>query len=105
MEANLLSDPKCGGRTETRRLRFRGRVFAARGHGGVEDESAMWRVKGGKLYCGADPVPVRRVVVEIVAGRTEGPIDEARARHMLRLERALSIRDLAGGLARPPRGR
>ncbi|HXG61071.1 MAG TPA: hypothetical protein VNO22_06855 [Planctomycetota bacterium] len=65
----------------------------------------MWSVKSGKLYCGPEPVPVRRVVVEIVAGRTEGPIDEARARHMLRLERALSIRDLAGGLTRPPRGR
>jgi hypothetical protein len=65
----------------------------------------MWSVRGGKLYCGSEPVPVRRVVVEMVAGRSEGPLEDAKARHMIRMERALSIRDLAGGLSRPSRGR
>lgn len=65
----------------------------------------MWSVKGGKLYCGSEPVPVRRVVVEMVAGRGEGPIGDSQARHMIRMERALSLRDLSGGLSRPPRRR
>ena len=55
----------------------------------------MWNVKEGRLYCGAEPVAVRRVVVEIVAGRSAGPLAEAKARTMLRMERALSIRCLS----------
>jgi len=60
----------------------------------------MWTVKEGRLYCGRDPVAVRRVVVEIVVGRLTGPVSEQKARHMIRMERALSLRDLSGGLAR-----
>jgi hypothetical protein len=59
----------------------------------------MWNVSGGRLYCGADPVAVRRVVVELVAGRTSGPVGPEKVRTMLRMERALSLRDLSGGLA------
>ena len=58
----------------------------------------MWTVRDGRLYCGRDPVAVRRVVVEMVAGRTLGPIPEAQARHMLRMERALSLRGLSESL-------
>jgi hypothetical protein len=66
----------------------------------VEEEKAMWTVKQGRLYCGADRVAVRRVVVEIMVGRATGPVSEEKARHMIRMERALSLRDLSGGLAR-----
>ncbi len=57
-----------------------------------------WSVRDGKLYCGRDLVAVRRVVVELVAGRTEGPIAEEKARHMIRMERALSLRGLSQSL-------
>ena len=58
----------------------------------------MWTVRDGRLYCGRDPVAVRRVVVEMVAGRTLGPIPEEQVRHMLRMERALSLRGLSDSL-------
>jgi hypothetical protein len=58
----------------------------------------MWSIRDGKLYCGRDPVAVRRVVVELVAGRTEGPVPEEKARHMIRMERALSLRGLSRSL-------
>ena len=58
----------------------------------------MWSIRDGKLYCGRDPVAVRRVVVEMVAGRTEGPVPEEKARHMIRMERALSLRGLSRSL-------
>jgi hypothetical protein len=57
-----------------------------------------WSVRHGKLYCGRDLVAVRRVVVEMVAGRTEGPIVEEKARQMIRMERALSLRGLSQSL-------
>jgi hypothetical protein len=38
------------------------------------------------------------VVVELVAGRTEGPVPEEKARHMIRMERALSLRGLSRSL-------
>jgi len=57
-----------------------------------------WSVRDGKLYCGRDLVAVRRVVVEMVAGRNEGPIAEEKARHMIRMERALSLRGLSQSL-------
>lgn len=57
-----------------------------------------WSVKDGRLFCGQDPVGVRRVVVEMVAGRTEGPVSEEQARHMIRMERALSLRGLSQSL-------
>ena len=60
----------------------------------------MWTVKEGRLFCGRDPVAIRRVVVEIVAGHASGPVTVEKARCMIRMERALSLRDLAGGLAR-----
>ncbi len=60
----------------------------------------MWTVKDGRLYCGRDPVAVRRVVVQMVAGGTSGPVSDGKVRCMIRIERALSLRDLAGGLAR-----
>lgn len=60
----------------------------------------MWTVKEGRLYCGRDPVAVRRVVVERVVGRASGPVPDDKVRCMIRLERALSLRDLSGGLAR-----
>ena len=60
----------------------------------------MWTVKDGRLYCGRDPVAVRRVVVEIVVGHASGPVSDPKARCMLRMERALSLRDLSGGLPR-----
>jgi hypothetical protein len=43
-------------------------------------------------------VAVRRVVVEMVVGRTTGPIPEEKARHMIRMERALSLRGLSQSL-------
>ena len=55
----------------------------------------QWNVKGGRLYCGRDPVGVRRVVVELVVGRCEGPVPEEKARHMIRMERALSLQGLS----------
>ncbi len=58
----------------------------------------MWNVKNGRLYCGTDPVAVRRVVVEMVAGRTQGAVPESKARTMIRMERALSIRCLSSML-------
>ena len=58
----------------------------------------IWSVRDGKLYCGRDPVSVRRVVVEMVAGRASGPISEDKARHMIRMERALSLRGLSQSL-------
>ena len=58
----------------------------------------MWKVKDGRLYCGRDTVAVRRVVVEMVAGRALGPISEEKARHMIRMERALSLRGLTDSL-------
>lgn len=57
-----------------------------------------WSVKDGRLYCGPDPVGVRRVVVQMVAGRAEGPIPEGKARSMIRMERALSLRGLSESL-------
>lgn len=60
----------------------------------------MWTVKDGRLFCGRDPVAIRRVVVEIVAGRATGPVSDVKARCMIRMERALSLRDLSGGLSR-----
>jgi len=57
-----------------------------------------WSVKNGRLFCGHDPVGVRRVVVEMVMGRAEGPVPEEKARHMIRMERALSLRGLSQSL-------
>jgi hypothetical protein len=54
----------------------------------------MWSVKHGRLYCGAEPVAVRRVVVELVAGRAQGALSPEKARTMIRMERALSLRSL-----------
>ena len=59
----------------------------------------MWSVRQGHLYCGDEPVAVRRVVVEMVAGRAEGPVDPAKARTMVRMERALSLRSLSQHIA------
>ena len=55
----------------------------------------VWSVKDGRLYCGRDLVGVRRVVVEMVVGRASGPVPEEKARHMIRMERALSLRGLS----------
>ncbi len=55
----------------------------------------MWNVRDGKLYCGRDAVAVRRVIVEMVVGRLTGPVPEDKARHMIRMERALSLRSLS----------
>ena len=60
----------------------------------------MWTVKDGRLYCGRDPVAIRRVIVQMVVGRASGPVPEDKARCMIRMERALSLRDLSIGLAR-----
>jgi hypothetical protein len=60
----------------------------------------MWSVKRGRLFCGADAVGVRRVVVEMVAGRAEGPLDPHKARTMIRMERALSLRGLSKQISR-----
>ena len=59
----------------------------------------MWTVKEGKLYCGGEPVGVRRVVVEMVARRATGPVSDEKARHMIRMERALSLQGLSRSLA------
>ena len=58
----------------------------------------MWNVRDGKLYCGRDPVAVRRVIVEMVVGRLSGPVPDEKARHMIRMERALSLRGLTQSL-------
>jgi len=60
----------------------------------------MWTVKDGRLYCGRDPVAVRRVVVQMVVGGAEGPVPGDKVRCMLRMERALSLRDLSAGTGR-----
>jgi hypothetical protein len=60
----------------------------------------MWNVKQGRLFCGADAVGVRRVVVELVAGRAEGPLSADKARRMIRMERALSLLSLSKQLSR-----
>ena len=57
-----------------------------------------WSVKDGRLYYGRDPVGVRRVVVEMVVGRAAGPVPEEKARHMIRMERALSLQGLSRSL-------
>lgn len=59
----------------------------------------MWTVQRGRLFCGADAVAVRRVVVELVAGKAEGPVPPEKARTMIRMERALSLRGLSRLLA------
>ncbi len=65
----------------------------------------MWSVKDGKLYLNDEPVAIRRAVVQMVAKRRQGPISEDLARHMIRMERALSLQDLSAppslGEARP----
>jgi hypothetical protein len=58
----------------------------------------MWNVREGKLFCGRDAVAVRRVVVEMVVGRVDGPVPDEKARHMIRMERALSLRGLTQSL-------
>ena len=58
----------------------------------------QWSVKDGRLFCGRDPVGVRRVVVEMVVGRNEGPVSDETARHMIRMERALTLRGLTQSL-------
>jgi len=63
-----------------------------------------WSVKEGRLYCGKDSVGVRRVVVELVVGRQEGPVAEEKARHMIRMERALSLRGLSQSLRQEETG-
>jgi hypothetical protein len=63
----------------------------------------MWTVRQGRLFCGADAVSVRRVVVELVAGRTEGPLPPEKARRMIRMERALALQGLSRQLGRDPR--
>lgn len=60
----------------------------------------MWSVKQGRLFCGADAVAVRRVVVELVVGRGEGPLSDAKARLMIRMERALSLLSLSKQISR-----
>ena len=62
----------------------------------------MWTVRGGRLYCGGDPVAVRRVVVELVVGSAEGPVTPVQARTMIRMERALSLRSLSAQLGPAP---
>jgi len=59
----------------------------------------MWSVKDGKLYVDGEPVAVRRVVVEMVVKRRQGPVTEDQARHMIRMERALSLQGLSESLA------
>jgi len=59
----------------------------------------MWSVRDGKLYCGTESVAVRRVVVEMVAGRNAGPVAPEKARTMLRMERAISLRGLSRQLS------
>ena len=58
----------------------------------------VWSVKDGRLYCGRDPVGVRRVVVQMVVGDASGPVPEEKARHMIRMERALALRGLSQSL-------
>lgn len=58
----------------------------------------QWSVKDGRLFCGRDLVGVRRVVVEMVVGRNEGPVSDEKARHMIRMERALTLRGLMQSL-------
>src|SRR5262245_3129456 len=65
---------------------------------GWRTTAMMWCVREGKLYCGRDPVAVRRVIVEMVAGRATGAIPEQKARAMIRMERALSLRSLSKSL-------
>jgi len=60
----------------------------------------MWSVRQGRLFCGNDAVAVRRVVVELLAGRAEGPVDAEMARRMIRLERALSLLSLSKQISR-----
>src|SRR5690349_18349443 len=86
---HLLFHPGVGGKgkNSTGKIhRPRNRVSA---HSWAEDAAMQWSVKDGRLFCGPDPVGVRRVVVEMVVGRNEGPVSDEKARHMIRMERAL----------------
>jgi hypothetical protein len=65
---------------------------------GWRTKPMTWSVRNGKLYCGRDLVAVRRVVVQMVAGGISGTIPEEKARHMIRMERALSLRGLSESL-------
>ena len=59
----------------------------------------MWSVRQGRLFCGAEMVAVRRVVVELVAARADGLLSPEKARTMIRMERALSLQGLCRLLA------
>lgn len=58
----------------------------------------MWKVKDGRLYCGGEPIAVRRVIVEMVMRRSKQPPTDEMVRHMLRMERAMSLRGLSSQL-------
>lgn len=58
----------------------------------------MWSVKDGRLYWRRDLIAVRRVVVELVMGRRKGPPSDDMVRTMVRMERALSLRNLTDEL-------
>lgn len=58
----------------------------------------MWNIRNGRLYCDEEPVAVRRVVVEMVMRRRRQPPTDPMVRHMIRMERALSLRSLTAEL-------
>jgi len=60
----------------------------------------MWTVRNGRLYLDDEMVSVRRMVVETVVKKHQGPVTEDQAQHMIRMERALSLRGIAESLAR-----
>ncbi len=62
----------------------------------------MWNLKKGKLYCGKDTVAVRRVLVNSVSGKSDGPVRAHEARKMITLERRLLLEQLAMELGREP---
>lgn len=60
----------------------------------------MWVVRNGHLYLDDEVVAVRRAVVEMVVRKHQGPVTEEQARHMIRMERAISLRNISESLAR-----
>ena len=93
-----FSTGEWGGWGKTRQEKFVADGIAPTPTPRVEDVAMTWSVKDGRLYCGRDQVGVRRVVVEMVVGRQEGEVAEEKARHMIRMERALSLRGLSQSL-------
>lgn len=60
----------------------------------------MWSVRDGRLYLDDEIVSVRRMVVEMIVKKHQGPVTDDQAQHMIRMERAISLRNISESLSR-----